>query len=372
MNRKLRVVIAGGGGILGAHAPGFLALQDICEVVAVSEVSEERHERIRTLLKNPSLKIVKDYNELFEMDGIDAVDIILPHNLHLPATLRAAEKGWNVLVEKVMARNVWECQKMIDATEKKGLILAVSHDRRYAGPWIALKEIVDSGRLGKILFWKMEHNQNVVFPEGSWARDPNGIGGGAIMSCLTHQIDALRWMGGEVAEVNCMTVVEPSRMLGECTGVISAKMKSGALALLSINWYTQSNLDVKNRLWYEFNHVCGTKGEAYYMHGKGTFFKSSVPCGNASEYAVKNAKDIPFSGAESEFIQIDTPATCTGHQKCIGEFVKAARGEGGVILTPGSDSIKTVEVAEAAYLANSLGKNVTLPITPVPWEKKKY
>lgn len=86
------------------------------------------------------------------------------------------------------------------------------------------------------------------------------------MSCLTHQIDALRWYGGEIDKVECMTKIVPSRMEGETIGVVTAKMKSGALALLSINWHTQSHSwggDVKNGLWYEFNHVTGTKGEAH-------------------------------------------------------------------------------------------------------------
>ena len=106
---------------------------------------------------------------------------------------------------------------------------------------MALKEIVDSGVLGEIFFWKLDHNQDVIFPEGSWVRTKDGIGGGAIMSCLTHQIDALRWYGGEVESVTCMTKVLPQRMEGELLGVMAAKMASGALAELSINWWTRSH-----------------------------------------------------------------------------------------------------------------------------------
>ena len=214
MNRKVRIALLGGGGILKAHAPGYLRLKDKVEVVCAAEADQTRHQRIRELLNNPELPIYSDYNEVFARDDIDAVDIILPHFLHMDAAVKAANKGWHVLTEKVMARNTWECQRMIDAAKKNGVILMVSHDRRYAGDWVALKRIVDSGVLGRILYWRLEHNQDVIFPEGSWVRNPDGLGGGAIMSCLTHQIDALRWMGGEVNKVNCMTVVEPSRMQG--------------------------------------------------------------------------------------------------------------------------------------------------------------
>lgn len=376
MNRKVRIALLGGGGILKAHAPGYLRLKDKVEVVCAAEADQTRHQRIRELLNNPELPIYSDYNEVFARDDIDAVDIILPHFLHMDAAVKAANKGWHVLTEKVMARNTWECQRMIDAAKKNGVILMVSHDRRYAGDWVALKRIVDSGVLGRILYWRLEHNQDVIFPEGSWVRNPDGLGGGAIMSCLTHQIDALRWMGGEVNKVNCMTVVEPSRMQGECAGVITAKMESGALALLSINWYTQSHdwaRKTQNRLWYEFIHVCGTDGEAYYMHDKGAFMKLRSDTDNDNEYAIRDGeKELDLDEAHRNFVKVEEESAITGHEKCIEEFIKAVRGEPAEILTAGEDTIRTVEVAEAAYIAAAEDTTVKLPVPQVPWEDRVY
>ena len=143
MDRKLRVAIMGGGGILHAHAPGFTRLHDICEVVAVAEVNTDKHETIRNLLGD--VPIYGNYNDLYALDDIDAVDILLPHSLHMEAAVGAAQKGWHVLCEKVMARNVYECRQMIDACDKAGVALVISHDRRYAGDWVSLKTIVDSG-----------------------------------------------------------------------------------------------------------------------------------------------------------------------------------------------------------------------------------
>ena len=365
MEGKLKVAILGGGGILTAHAPGFNRLSDVCEVVAVAERDPSRHAQICEWLKK-DVPIYDDYNTVLDLPGIQAVDIILPHHLHMDATVKAAERGLHVLCEKVMARNVYECQKMIDACKQANVALVISHDRRYAGDWVTLKKIVDSGELGRILFWKLEHNQNVVFPEDAWVRKVDQLGGGAIMSCLTHQIDALRWYGGEIDQVTCMTSVEKSRMEGECIGAVTAKMQSGALALLSINWYTQSHSwagEVKNGLWYEFNHVTGTKGEAYFMHGKGTFKKIHDAGDKLFEY------DMQGGG---EFVKVEPEIDISGHQKCVEEFVKAARGEASIILTPGTDTIKTVEVAEAAYLSQAMGKTVSLPITPTPWSERAY
>ena len=375
MSKKLRIAVLGAGGIFAAHAPGFNRLPDLCEVVAVAEPNAERYGVVRDLLKK-DVPFYKDYKDLLALPNleeiVDAVVILTPHDMHMDGAVKAANRGLHVLVEKVMARNVYECQEMINACDKAGVVLAVAHDRRYAGDWVAMKQIIDSGKLGEILFIKMEHNQDVAAPEGSWIRTVDGMGGGAIMSCLCHQIDALRWYFGEVDKISCIHKILPERMEGECFGSINATMKSGALALLNINWYTQCHSwqgPVGDDLWYEFTHVTGTHGEAYTMHKKGTFFKPNskhAPDEAVGEYAGKAKKSAGF-------VKVEAEQTITGHQKCIEEFVKAALGMPAQVLTLGTDTIKTVEIAEAAYLAEVSNTVVTLPIKqPVPWDQRTY
>jgi len=358
MDKKIRIGLMGGGGILAAHAPGFLKESGRCEVVAVAEPNEARRDAVRKLLKNDSVPIYGDYTDILTKCKVDAVDIILPHYLHMPAAVAAAKAKKQILCEKVMARNVYECNLMIGAAKENGVTLTIAHDRRYHPEWATLKRIVDSGVLGKLLFWKLEHNQDVIFPENSWVRSKSGLGGGAIMSCLTHQIDSLRWYGGEVKSVSCMTKTEESRMDGECIGAVLANMESGALALLSINWFTQSH-KAKNGLWYEFNHITGTEGEAYYLSGKGTWLKTREGNDKVFEY------DVNTGG---EFVHIKDDNANSGHENCISEWLKMLSGEKSNILTDGKDVIGTVEVAEAAYISEKTGKTVELPITPVPFE----
>ena len=355
--RKARLGIFGGGGILGAHAPGYRAIPDLCEVVAVAEPNAARHDRVRQLVGD--VKIVRDYQELLATVPVDAVDILLPHDLHLPATLAAAAARKPVLIEKVMARNIHECDQMIAACDRAGVSLTVCHDRRYDGAWMALKEVVDSGALGEIFWWKLEHNQDVncrkVLP---WAASRDRLGGGAIMSCLTHQIDALRWYGGEVASVVAMTKVLPDRMEGETAGVVAATMRSGALANLTINWFTRSNGGA-NCLWYELVQACGSRGEAYYMSGKGTFVRLHD--------ATQTAAVERFGQAALEGFAPVPAGNWRGHVRCVGEWVKSLVGLPAQVVTSGRDVRGTVEVAEAADLAAARGVAVTLPIPATPW-----
>lgn len=352
----VRIGILGGGGILGAHAPALQKLAGQCTVTAVAEPDPSRHARIRQLL-GPDVVILRDYQDVIARPDVDAVDILLPHYLHLPATLAAAKAGKPVLTEKVMARNLDECDQMMAACDAAGVSLTVCHDRRYHGEWMALKDVLDSGALGEVFYWKLEHNQNVVMPPGSWAHSRDGLGGGAVMSCLTHQIDALRWYGGEVARVTCLTQVLPERMEGETAGVLALKMVSGALANLSINWFTRSHQG-PNSLWYELVHACGTRGEAYYLSGRGTFVLLHDETNEAA---------IARYGREALQHFVPVPAgPWTGHERCIAEWVKLLRGEPACITTSGRDARGTVEVAEAAYRSERTGRTIDLPIEPEP------
>lgn len=350
MSKKIKIGILGGGGILAAHAPGFTRLKDKCEIV-VAEHNKSKHDQIRKLLGN-EVRIYGDYTEVLDLPDVAAVDILLPHHLHEAAVVAAAKAGKPVLVEKVMARNIGECDRMIAACRDAGVTLTVCHDRRYNSDWQALKKIVDAGELGEILFWKLEHNQDVATPEDSWIRSREKLGGGAIMSCLTHQIDSLRWYGGEIESVASMSKTEPGRMEGECIGAVLARMQSGALALLSINWYTQSH-NAPGGLWYEFNHVTGTEGEAYYMSGRGTFVKLRQGETKLFEYDARG---------EGAFVKVESAGDLTGHQRCIDEWVNSLIGEPSNLVTAGTDSRKTVEVAEAAYLSEATGRVVKLPL----------
>ena len=365
MSETVRVGILGAGGILGAHAPSFVKLADRCAVVAVAEPDPDKHDRIRQLL-GPDVEIERDYRDVLARGDIHAVDILLPHDLHMPATVDAAEAGKHVLIEKVMARNVWECDRMIEACEKAAVSLTVCHDRRYHAHWKALKQIVDSGALGEIYFWRLDHTQNVVprTPNNPkpWIATIDGLGGGAIMSCLTHQTDALRWYGGEAESVTCLTKVIPERMEGESIGVVVAQMTSGALAELTINWMTRCNA-AQDGLWYEMVHVTGSRGEAYYMNNRGTFVlvydreAPELPVGFESGSA-------PDASLAFRKLKVEPEP---GHGRCIREWVRLLRGEPNEISTDGRHVRGSVEMAEAAYCSVATGRVVSLPIEPRPW-----
>jgi UDP-N-acetyl-2-amino-2-deoxyglucuronate dehydrogenase len=362
--KKVRIGIIGTGEIFESHSRGFLLNKDLVDVIAVSAQSynDESRKRVSKLLgkSESDIQYFTDYNKMLSEAEIDAVDILLPHHLHAPATIASAKKGIHVLVEKPMARNIKECDEMIDACNCNGITLTVCHDRRYSKAWKTIKDILDKGLIGDHIYYRLEHNQNVTFPEGHWVRSKEFLGGGAVMSCLTHQIDALRWYGGEVESVTCMTKTIPSRMEGDLIGIIAAKMKSGALAQLSINWHATSDVSINvvgtcdKAMWFEFIQIIGSAGELYYMHNDGVYIKRYKSHDGQYEFDKKGKVkgfELYYSGKD-----------VFGHNEMITQWIRMLANLDSNILTPGADSRKTVEVAEAAYKAEREGMVVSLPL----------
>jgi predicted dehydrogenase len=358
--KHLRIGILGAGGILGAHAAGLVA-DPACTVVAVSRANPAKTEDVRRLF-GPEVAVTGDNLAVIARDDVDAILNLLPHDLHLETTVAAARAGKPSLVEKVMARNIAECDAMIAACEAAGVSLSVAHDRRYQPHWMALKAVIDSGILGEIYQLRLEHNQDVAVPPESWIFSRDRLGGGAVMSCLCHQIDALRWYGGEVASVTAMGKVAPQRMEGETFGVIAARMASGALAQLSINWATRGGWSKQHSLPGEFTHITGSRGEAYYVCGQAP--AAFVMLYDDPERAAPFTTEAP---AANTFAPLTPAGAWTGHTRCIGEWLKLLRGEPHTLTTTGRDARATVEVAEAAYRADAAGTVVALPIAPLPW-----
>jgi len=366
---RIRIGLLGAGRVLGSHIAGFKALEDRCTIVAVAKARPDRDQGLRELVGD-DVRLVDDYRKVIDMDDIDAVDILLPHHLHLPAAEMAARAGKHVLVEKVMARNVYECDRMIEACEAAGVTLTVCQDRRYDPAWTAIKRFINTGLIGPVHFWKLEHNQDIrpvareVGP-GAWQVQVDRVGGGAVMSCLTHQIDGLRWFEGEAEYVTSMSKVLPDVMNGELFGVVAARMQSGALAELSINWATRirhgSHHGADNpEPLSEMIQATGEKGEVLWISGR---------CPSVLLFDDRGQADdlIDQDVAPERGFRALTCGTGTGHQNCIEEWIRLLRGEQANVITSGRDIRGTIELAEAAYRSERTGRTVHLPIAPQPW-----
>ncbi|MBI2941842.1 MAG: Gfo/Idh/MocA family oxidoreductase [Chloroflexi bacterium] len=343
---KVRIGLVGAGGISRAHINGYLKCPEKAIICAVADIRKEYAEA--TAAQVGGAEVYGDWRELLEKADVDAVDICLPHDLHAPVAVAAAERGKHILVEKVMARTLEECDAMIAAAERARVKLMVCHDRRYHTVFARIKEIVDSGAIGRLLCLRLDHNQDVNMAArmdgvGGWAFFRERLGGGAILSCLVHQFDLIRWYAGDVAQVGAMTLTLPDRMEGETVGVVPLRFRSGALGDTVINWFIRSrSLTPENpagSLWGELVWLSGTDGN---LHNFGGIH-------------------ILRHGAQPQRFEHVPVEVVPGHVGAVAHFADCIR-EDRDPLTNGREGRAALEVALAAYRSEGTGRFIDLPL----------
>ncbi len=184
VDKVLRVGLVGFGvSAKYMHAP-FLVTNPLYNVIAVFE----RHaNESRSLF--PEAKIVRNYNELLNIDEIDLIIITTPNDTHRPYALQALEAGKHVVVEKPFTITSDDAQVLIDAYKRAGKVLSVYQNRRYVSDFLTIKQIVQNNLLGNI--HEVQAHYDRFRPEarpGAW-RETNTPGSGILYDLGAHLID---------------------------------------------------------------------------------------------------------------------------------------------------------------------------------------
>jgi predicted dehydrogenase len=137
--------------------------------IMLADLNPDRLQAARSLY--PALETTTSVDELLENPSIEAVAVATPVDTHYPIAKAALEAGKHVLVEKPMTSTVETAEELVALARKKGLVLMVDHVFVFSPPVRKMKEVVDSGELGELLFIDsirinlglFQHDINVVW-----------------------------------------------------------------------------------------------------------------------------------------------------------------------------------------------------------------
>src|SRR3989337_2891931 len=118
------------------HAP-LLAVDPGFAVVSIGQRNSDKAK-----LRYPTIKIVRQVNEVFQDDAIELVIINTPNETHFPFASQALEAGKHVIVEKPFTVNVQEADKLINLATKKNKLLTVFQNRRWDGDFLTIKKLL--------------------------------------------------------------------------------------------------------------------------------------------------------------------------------------------------------------------------------------
>ncbi|ULL17540.1 gfo/Idh/MocA family oxidoreductase [Paenibacillus sp. H1-7] len=252
---KIRVAVIGCGAISKhRHIPEYAANPNV-ELVAFVDIIKDRAEHYASQY---GAKAYTDYNEMLKAEKPDAVSVCTPNALHATVSIAAANAGAHVLVEKPMATSEAEGLAMIEAARNNNVYLMVGHNQRLMPPHAKAKEILQTGRLGKVITFRTSFGH--PGPEGwsvdgrdSWFFRKEEAIMGAMGDLGVHKSDLIRWLlDDEVVDIAAFVGTihkEGTDVDDNATCVV--RMQSGVIGTLVASWTYYKGGDNSTVLWCE-------------------------------------------------------------------------------------------------------------------------
>lgn len=275
-----------------------------------------------------------DLGEAMADPQVEAVYISTTNEKHLPQALAAVQAGKHVLCEKPLALTLEDAVAMVRAAKKTGLVFATNHHLRCSGSHRAVRGLITSGRIGRVLSLRLHHAVYLPPHLQGWRINSPGAGGGVIPDITVHDADVARFLLGE----DPVTVVAQMASSGLGEGVEDSAMSV---------WSMPSGAMVMSH--ESFTHPFA--GSGLEVHGtEGSIFARDVMTQNP----IGSIELVTASGRET--IAFDTHDL---YQEGVRRFHAAVAGDGDPAAT-GVDGVKSLAVALAVRDAAARGVRVAV------------
>ena len=341
--------IVGCGVIAPFHARAIGELPN-ARLVAVADDDPERARDLASEFEAEAAGV----DELLGHPDIDVVCVCVPSGRHAEVGVRAAAARKHVVVEKPIDVTLEAADRLIAACAEAGVVLSVISQHRWDPGVRELKELADSGRLGKLILgdaivkW---YRPQAYYDSGSWRGTRNLDGGGALMNQAVHYVDLLQWVMGPVERVFARTrTAAHERIEVEDVAVAVLDFAGGAVGILEAS--TAVYPGMSERL-----EVSGTGGSAIVEAGVLTVRELKEEKGETSAYGASVGST---DGASSN----PTEISYFGHREQLRDVLEAI-DTGRKPAIDGAEARKALEIILAVYESARTGHDVALPLVRV-------
>jgi len=277
--------------------------------------------------------------------------VATPNVLHVPQAMDCLAAGIPALVEKPIANTVAEAQQLVDAQARTGIAVLVGHHRRHNPITQQAWQQIQLGHLGRLV----GVNAMACFykPEGyfdmAWRREP---GGGPVLINLIHEIDMLRFLCGEVEQVQAISSNAVRGFAVEDTAAALLRFANGALGTVLL-----SDTAVSPWIW----DLCAAEQDQYprqdvtALHLTGTNGSLSLPDLSFWHYRGERHWHQPLVRTQSAAHKIDP------YTRQLLHFAAVIRGEEAPLCTA-LDGLRTLQVTQALLQAAATGQSVSCTV----------
>jgi predicted dehydrogenase len=301
-----------------------------CEVLAIASRDEGRARSAGAALGIP--RSYGSYEALLADPDVDAVYVPLPNHLHPEWTTRAARAGKHVLCEKPLAMTSDEAREMVAACEAAGVLLMEAFMYRLHPSWVAVRELVAAGRIGRLVAvdsWFSYFNDDPAN-----IRNIREIGGGALYDIGCYSVNLSRMLfGAEPASVRAVIRRDPASGVDVLTSAILAFESGLATFTCSTRMEPEQRVD-----------VYGTDGRIRIP------IPFNIPPDRPTQVSVMAGGNPPVDPA-TEVLTFATRDPYAAE----AEAFAAAILDGGPVPTPPGDAVANLEVIEAIFAAGDAG-----------------
>lgn len=272
----------------------------------------------------------------------DVVNICTPNGSHASLAMQALNAGCHVVIEKPMALNSRDAERVLStAAQCKKYVFCVMQNR-YSPPSVWIKEMIHSGRLGRIFmvqincFWNRDER---YYKKGNW-HGTRELDGGTLFTQFSHFIDLMYWLFGDIKAI-CSRLEDFNHQAltdFEDSGIVSFEFEKGGLGILD---YSTAIYDANFESSVTIIAENGTikiggqyMNEVEYCHVKDYVMPQLPPTNPGNDYGT-------YKGSAQN------------HHYVIENVIDVLKNNGTEITTNGYEGYKVVDIIERIYSAKN-------------------
>lgn len=231
--KKIRFAVVGCGHIGKRHAE-MVVRDPGAELVALCDIRPKEELGIEAY----PVAFFSEITSLLQSGlDIDVINICVPNGLHAELAIQAIESGHHVVIEKPMALQVQDAERVLQTSLKYQKEVFCVMQNRYSPPSVWIKQMIDSGRLGKIYlvqlncFWNRDER---YYKPGGWHGDAC-LDGGTLFTQFSHFIDIMYWLFGDIQHIQARFADFNHQQLTdfEDSGLVTFEFVNGGMGCLN-------------------------------------------------------------------------------------------------------------------------------------------
>ncbi len=231
----LKLAFVGCGEIAQSHLAG---IENRARRVRITAAVDTNADNAKAVADRTGAAVFPSLEAALADGDFDAVDLMLPHDLHESAALAAFTAGKHVLLEKPMAPTLDACERILAAAGAAGTVFMVAENAQYMPPVVKAQQLIQEGAIGSITTarasFAMTLDPRWYRGTKPWRYDKGRVGGGNVIDGGSHWIRPLRMWLGEIDQVVAVLGHPLKQMEGESLAHSIFRFRSGTVATFDV------------------------------------------------------------------------------------------------------------------------------------------